>query len=145
MKQILKDVIDRLKPIGLPIYTAVPINPDYPHIHITEITSEEAAVKDYFVYKGSVTIAFHYKGQDIDYALSVRDEMRQRLKRYKGDSPAQASVWMMYYNTEDGFADEEGYNYTSTLVFNYELKMKKSYYNRVEDDNGVVENINCVL
>lgn len=145
MKQILKAVIDRLEPLGLPVYTTVPINAEYPHIHISEITASEDAVRDYFVYSGSVTVALHYKGQSTDYALTLRDEMRLRLKRYKTDSPPQVSKWTLYYDIADGYADESGYNYNAAMVFNYTYKAKKSYYDRVDSDGGDVEGLNCII
>lgn len=154
--EILEALVDRLTPIGLPVYSVVPQDFTKPYIYIGDLFFETLDNKDAFLLGGVLTVELLTGSNEwigsISVPLSWWNDIKLALKPRKRSVLIPKMVYMrMSLDTGIEQMTSTARNYIGTLQYEFQLQQGISwadqvcaYVQRVLSDGGTIESIECV-
>ncbi len=144
---------DILSTIGIGTYTVIPQDIDNPFIYIGNITTFDFGNKCKFITQGTVDIEMHTGSNgwngSMDELYGYIEQIKALLQNEKGATidlgvAHKMVLWKIQGDTGLVVYDPINRLMASTITYEFSIYQKITYKDRVEDDEGIVESINCV-
>ena len=121
--QLMEWISQQLIPVGVPVYSVVPDDTNFPYIFIGNVSTEELQNKTNFRQQGFVNVEIYFSaGYSILDGLNLLKEVKALLQPNKGFYPPFFSSWWL--SSDSGFQAINAGNrvYVATIQYRFEYQ-----------------------
>lgn len=151
--RLLRQLVSRLTPVGLPIFSTVDLNSANPYIYIGDIQLSEVDNKTTWMQSGTFTVELFtgtsaWTGSLLE-PISWIFDIKNALQTIKTDvlelDPTHQMIYMKLQN-DSGLQNYSSSQkmYIGSLIYEFQIIELVYYEERVENDGGTIESITCI-
>ena len=152
-KLLITKIYSTLEDMSVDVVSLLPDNTAYPFVYIGAITAFDFGNKCDFITEGTIDIEIHTGSSgwsgSLEPLYDIAEEVKSLLQPVKGQ-PIDLGVshemhkWKIQSDTGLVTYDETNRLMSETITYEFSIVQKISYKTRVENDEGTVEDSNCV-
>ena len=148
-----KTLYEMLTPVGIPVYNVIPTNVAEPFIYVGTIVTTDYKNKCTFIIDGTVDVEMHtgsngWNGsmeQLYEYLYEIKATLQFEKANVIGVGKQHKMIlWRLESDSGITVYDPINRLMSATITYAFSIVQEEGYVDRVENDGGVVEAVECI-